>query len=231
MRAHELTEIYKIPQDEFSKIDLDDVVDYWSVIKKSRPLPGNDWLVYSVERDDGHIRIVISDTRSEESVGYLDLYHNPYFPLKNTHTVDMIAVSPQRRGEGIAKALYGIYLGILKYPLLAGGDQTPGGRKNWLGLSQMPGIQVRGYVNIRDEWFDKTPEFDADTNAKKFDQFVDNVMEMGGDYLGENRGVHFFAFDVVPGSGELQPAVKNQLKLYGYNPFTNPGLYAVWGGK
>jgi hypothetical protein len=55
-------------------------------------------------------------------------------------------------------------------------------------------------------------------------------MSMGGDYLGERRDVHFFAFDVVPGSGELEPAVKNQLKLYGYNPFTNPGLYAVWRG-
>jgi hypothetical protein len=230
MRARELTEIYKIPQGEFSEIDLENVVDYWSVIKRSKPLPGNDWLVYSVKRDDAAIRIVISDTRAEESVGYLDLNHNPYFPLKNAHAVDMIVVSPQRRGEGIAKSLYGIYLSILKYPLLSGSDQTPGGRRNWLSLSQIPGVTVRGYVNFRDEWFDGK-EFDADTNSKKFDQFVDDIMTMGGDYLGERRGVHFFAFDVVPGSGELKPVVKRQLKLYGYNAFTNPGLYAVWDGQ
>jgi hypothetical protein len=230
MRARELTEIYKIPQSEFSEIDLENIVDYRSVIKRSKPLPGNDWLVYSVKRDDAAIRIVISDTRAEESVGYLDLNRNPYFPLKNAHSVDMIVVNPQRRGEGIAKSLYGIYLSILKYPLLSGSDQTPGGRRNWLSLSQIPGVTVRGYVNFRDEWFDGK-EFDADTNSKKFDQFVDDIMTMGGDYLGERRGVHFFAFDVVPGSGELKPVVKRQLKLYGYNAFTNPGLYAVWDGQ
>ena len=37
--------------------------------------------------------------------------------------------------------------------------------------------------------------------------------------------------EFVPGTGELEPAVKNQLKLYGYNSLTNPGLYAVWEGK
>lgn len=31
-----ITEIYKIPQSEFSEIDLKNIIDYWSVIKRSK---------------------------------------------------------------------------------------------------------------------------------------------------------------------------------------------------
>jgi GNAT superfamily N-acetyltransferase len=233
MRAHELLEIYKIAQRDVaaSKKDINAIIRYADIASGVKSLPGGTGLVYRVKRQSEEIVIAIADPVKQEVVGYLELLRTPHFPMKNAHMVTMIAVDPERRGQGIARALYGIYLSMLKYPLLAGSDQSPGGRRNWLSLAQIPGTEVRGYVNIRDEWFDKTPEFDADTNAKKFNQFLDNVMSMGGDYLGKKRDVHFFAFDVVPGSGELEPAVKNQLKLYGYNPFTNPGLYAVWGGE
>jgi GNAT superfamily N-acetyltransferase len=229
MRAKEITEIVKIPQGQY-QISKSDMSKFRDVSKHSRPLPGGSGLVYYAKKYDGDLHIVISDPATQEVIGQLSLSDNGYFPMNNAHNVDAIAVDPDRRGQGIAKALYGIYLSILKYPLLAGHDQTPGGQRNWLSLANIPGVVIRGYVAINDSYFEHDgtrPEY----VDKKFDKLLDNIMAMGGDYIGKKRGVHFFAFDVEPGTGELEPVVKKQLKLYGYHDLVNPGLYAVWGGK
>jgi GNAT superfamily N-acetyltransferase len=224
-----VNEIVKIPQGQY-QISKSDMAQFGDVSRYSHPLPGGSGLVYYAKKYGNDIHIVISDPETREVVGQLSLNRNQYFPMANAHNVDAIAVDPDRRGQGVAKALYGVYLSILKYPLLAGHDQTPGGRRNWLSLSNIPGVMVRGYVAISDSYFEHDgtrPEY----VDKKFNQLVDNIMTMGGEYLGQSRGVHFFTFDVEPGSGELQPVVKKQLKLYGYHDLVNPGLYAVWTGK
>lgn len=226
-----ISEIVKIPQSEI-KVSKSDMPSYKEGdLKKFKPLPGESKFVYDiVKMTSSRFVIVIADPETKRGVGYLSLSKNEYFPIANAHYVDMIGVDPQRRGEGIAKSLYGIYLSILRYPLLAGTDQTPGGRRNWLSLSQIPGVEIQGYVAINDKYFDQDKNR-PDYQNKKFDKLLDNIMAMGGEYLGENRGVHFFSFDVEPGTGELEPVVKKQLKLYGYHDLVNPGLYAVWQGK
>lgn len=229
MKAHEITEIIRIPQSDF-QLDKSDFPRYSSVAGQSKPLPGGSGLVYYVKRYGPDIHIVISDPNTRESIGQLSLSQNRFFPIPNAHTVDAIAVDPDRRSQGIAKALYGVYLSILKYPLLAGHDQTPGGRRNWVSLAGIPGVTVRGYVSLSDRYFDHDGTR-PDYVEKKFNQLLDHIMAMGGEYLGQNQKVHFFAFDVEPGTGELEPVVKKQLKLYGYHDLVNPGLYAVWSGK
>lgn len=230
MRYKELiSEIIKIPQREF-QVDSSDLISYKNVADESHPLPGGSGLVYYAKKNGPMIDIAISDPEAKRTVGQFSLSENSYFPMPNAHSVDVIAVDPQYRGRGIAKALYGIYLSILKYPLLAGHDQTPGGRRNWLSLANIPGVQVSGYVSINDRYFESDPERPKYLE-KDFDKLLDDIMAMGGDYLGENRGVHFFRFDVEPGTGELEPVVKKQLKLYGYHELVNPGLFAVWTGR
>lgn len=224
-----VSEIVKIPGADF-QIDKSYMPRYSAFAKDSVPLPGGSGLVYYVKNKGESIGIILSDPQAEESVGALWLSKNSYFPLPNAHNVDSIMVDPDYRGQGIAKALYGVYLSILKYPLLAGHDQTPGGRRNWLSLANVPGVTVRGYVAINDRYFEHDgtrPQY----MDKKFDKLLDNIMAMGGDYLGKTKDVHFFSFDVEPGSGELEPVVKKQLKLYGYHDLFNPGLYAVWNGN
>ena len=231
MRAYELQEIYKIAQRDIaaSKKDINAIIRYADIARGAKPLPGGTGLVYHVKRQPQEIVIAIADPSTQEVVGYLELLQAPHFPMKNAHMVTMIAVDPERRGQGIARALYGIYLSILKYPLLAGTDQSPGGRRNWLSLANIPGVVVRGYIPVMDSHFDEFVD-QSDRSAKKFDKFVNSVMAMGGEYLGQKSPRHYFAFDVVPGNGELEPAVKKQLKLYGYEEFGNLGLYAVWDG-
>jgi len=221
-----ITEITKIPAGEFniSKSDLPGFNK--GMAKKSKPLPGGSGLVYNITNDMSGMDIVISDPNTQEAAGQLSLSISRYFPIPKAHYVEAIAVDPDRRGQGIAKSLYGIYLSIIKYPLLAGAEQTPGGRRNWLSLANIPGVEVRGYVSINDEYFDE-----PGPARKKFDQLIDNIMNMGGEYMGKTEKYHYFSFDVVPGTGELAPAVKNELKLYGYHDLANPGLYAIWTGQ
>ena len=68
--------------------------------------------------------------------GELDIVYTRS-PAK-TWGVDTIAVEPAYRGRGIAKALYGIALSILRLTLEAGQQQTRHGQAMWLMLNSIP---------------------------------------------------------------------------------------------
>jgi hypothetical protein len=106
---------------------------------------------------------------------------------------------------------------------LAGRSQTPGGRRNWISLASVPGVEIKGYIAINQSRFDN----------QNSDKDIDIVMgQLGGQYIGPSRppGIHYFAFDVVPGSGELAPAVKTKMSKI-YDGDEGPtGLYAMWNG-
>jgi hypothetical protein len=56
-------------------------------------------------------------------------------------------------------------------------------------------------------------------------------MKLGGQFIGKNKYAEYWAFDVLPGKGELAPAVKNSLsKLYSDRGEEPTGLYARWVG-
>ena len=166
--------------------------------------------------------IRILDQSGQEAVGQLKLMRVG-FPINNAYQVSTVTVDEDYRGQGIAKSLYGVALSILKITLIAGSQQTPGGKRNWMSLAQIPGVEVRGYVEL-------------DNNDINKEKNVDTVMgQLGGDYLGEDEdGNMIFAFDVVPGTGSLTPAVKTKLnKLYygEYDMLYVTGLYARWAGQ
>lgn len=169
--------------------------------------------------------------------------HEPYsFPLKGALQVGIITVDEDYRGVGLAKALYGIVLTIMKRPLLAGSSQTPGGRRNWLSISQIPGVEMKGYFSIEDydlETKDTSNLSRADdkryyaSQNKAVDNRIDTIMgKLGGQYIGKAQGDYYFAFDVMPNTTkqELQAHIDTTLnKVYGnYNSDT--GLYAIWRG-
>lgn len=232
---NELQEIYRMSSvnNISTKKDINDYIKYSRVQKIAKPLPGGSGLLYSVDQKTKEIVISILDPTTEEVVGYLQTKADnkeKYFPIKNAHSVYMIAVDPERRGQGIAKSLYGIYLSILKYPLLSGIHQTAGGRKNWLSLTKIPGVTIKGYVLIEDR-FGKN-----ENKSEVFNKFVDSIIAMGGKNIGvaASGRLKYYSFDVEQSSSELRPAVKKQLQLYNNNiyPFYQEiGLYAVWGGK
>lgn len=164
------------------------------------------------------------------------------FPVPGAVQVGTITVDEDYRGVGLAKALYGIVLTIMKRPLLAGDSQTPGGRRNWVSLSQIPGVEMKGYFSIDDidlhsvDTSKLNPRWDdvnwAKRNNKKVDTTIDTIMgKLGGQYIGKKGDQLCFAFDVNPNTTgkELEAYVKTNLSnVYGNY---NTGLYAVWTGQ
>lgn len=166
------------------------------------------------------------------------------FPLPGAVQVGTITVDEDYRGVGIAKALYGIVLTIMKRPLLAGSSQTPGGRRNWLSLSQVPGVQMKGYMRVDDSDLETRDTSDADryqdkrwmtSQNKAAENRIDIIMgKLGGEYIGKNNyGGHYFAFDVKPNTTkqELEAYVNTNLsRVYTSGYGSSGGLYAVWTG-
>jgi hypothetical protein len=174
-------------------------------------------------------------------IGKLSVSEAKYFPLKGAVQVDTITVDEDYRGMSLAKALYGIVLTIMKRPLLAGSSQTPGGRRNWLSLASIPGVEMKGYFSMDEEEIDpvaaKGPY--SMTTPAQVNKNIDIIMgQLGGQHMGKglngrHQGDEYFAFDVQPDTTkqELKAYVDTKLsKVYGgYNSDT--GLYAVWTGQ
>lgn len=169
-------------------------------------------------------------------IGKLSVSNVNSFPLKGAVQVDTITVDEDYRGVGLAKALYGIVLTIMKRPLLAGSSQTPGGRRNWVSLASIPGVEMKGYIELDEDDLIADPKIDRPIDIKRTDRTIDTIMgKLGGQHLGDSRlGSSFFAFDVKPNTTgkELEAYVKTNLsKVYGDYTTENTGLYAVWNGQ
>jgi hypothetical protein len=168
-------------------------------------------------------------------IGRLSVSDARYFPLKGAVQVDTITVDEDYRGVGLAKALYGIVLTIMKRPLLAGSSQTPGGRKNWVSLAGIPGVEMKGYISFDEDDLDTRRDPYSMTTPAKANKNIDTIMgQLGGQHIGRGRyGDEYFAFDVKPNTTgtELEAYVDTKLsKVYGgYN--SSSGLYAIWTGQ
>jgi GNAT superfamily N-acetyltransferase len=132
-------EIARIPQGDYGSagtIDTERVPDV-----SRRELPGGSGFTYGInQKDSDFMEIMMFD--QDRIVGELDLSYTQG-PMK-TWSVENIAVDPAHRGRGIAKALYGIALSILRLPIEAGQIQTRGGQQMWLMLNSIPGVEVVG---------------------------------------------------------------------------------------
>lgn len=197
-----------------------------------KPLPGGSDFAYAIETEGYLTRVLLVDTKKNltDAIAYLELTKDDS-PIKGKPLqVETITVDEDYRGRGLAKALYGIVLTIMKRPLLAGYSQTPGGRRNWMSLVNIPGVEVKGIVPLENRDLEVRNLNYSGTNEKRVEKTIDQVMQLGGQFLGHSKYFTYWAFDVIPGKGQLQPYIKNSLsKIYGYDA-TNT-LLARWVGK
>lgn len=208
-----------------------------SDIKKSGPLPGIDGMYYGVGTKGGIVHIyAFNSSAKDRAVGELKMYRHTEGPLSG-YRIASVTISEYYRGHGISTALYLVALRGFKSTIFADEIQTPGGRATWVKLSRTSGVQVKGWVMIYDSVFNASNR--ANVN-KKNESLIDMVMNSGGEYIGEGdiggKKTHYFAFNVRPGKGELEPEIKREIKLY-YDQAhadTNTidsGLYAQWTGS
>ena len=223
MRATEfVTEIEKMDQSQYR--GGKDTLDSYSTPGKKhlRALPGGSDLMYSITSDaySSYVHIVdpgIPGITKPSIVASLSLVKGV---IPDSVQVGAITVDEDYRGRGLAKALYGIVLTIMKKTLISGSSQTPGGRRNWLSLASIPGVEIKGLLDLANFQIEK---------SRQVDNTIDQLMQLGGQFVARDNNYTYWAFDVVPGNGQLAPAVKNKLsKLYGYDS-TNL-LMATWTG-
>ena len=200
------------------------------------PLPGGSRYLYNLTGNKQQPMVVIWDPEGADArpgqpqpIGKLSLYSaERRVPLPGALQVGTITVDEDYRGQGIARALYGIVLSIMRRPLISGDSQTPGGRRNWVGLSQIPGVEVRGWLRIDDLFINPARDFGAEKN-------IDTLMgRLGAEYIGQTKfGEHVFAFDVRPGRDEqeMQAVVNTEInRVYNENWQVVTGLLATWTG-
>jgi GNAT superfamily N-acetyltransferase len=227
--AEGLTEIENMPARNF---DGERMLRLRIPAKRNlQPLLGGTDLLYAVDQaPGGDPRVVIVEPgvraiTKPQIVAVLQLEPVNYLP--NTVQVGFITVDKDYRGRGLAKALYGIVFTKMRKNLLSGDTQTPGGKRNWMSLASIPGVEVKGMVRISNDIFDLNKNRVSSNYQKYIDQTMDQIMELGGQFFHKNKDFSFWLFDVVPGKGQLQPYVQNSLsKLYGYD--ARNLLLATW---
>jgi len=229
-----LTEIAAMPAHQFAG-GKDMLGMYQKPAKKNlKPLPGGTDLQYAIVKGTHFYGTIVQivdpgmpGITRPEVVAVLNLDSSN---LPNTVQVGSITVDEDYRGRGLARALYGIVLTIMQKNLVSGSGQTPGGRRNWMSLASIPGVEVQGLVRIPNQIFDMARTATVSPQWRKYaERTVDQIMELGGQFHSKDNNSTYWLFDVVPGKGSLQPAVKNALsRLYGYD--SDNLLLATWTG-
>ncbi len=219
--TYNINEIETIPGREYNPkakeffLWPEDAAHYKQTMK---PLPGGSGLTYVTNSRQYNRSIVILDPSNlNYFVGELKLERANTIP-DNTWQASLISVHPKYRGQGIAKALYG--LALLPKPegqgitLISDSLQTPGGVRNWASLSQIPGVEVTGLVAVQKVDLKKLAQ-SPETQARYEKLMTDLLGEVGGFYYSENMYYYFYQIPVKVVGSNLENTIKKSLiKIY-----------------
>ena len=196
-------EIARIPKSQLDGWGDADTIEPQQEPKGSKPLPGGSGYKYHVDRQ-GSDRIEITLYDQGEIIAELDLEElGAPIPLWRVETV---VATPNYQGRGLGMALYGIALSVLKLTLVAGETQTVHGARQWLKLSQIPGVEVMGMKTAPKKDFKPGPD--------------NMVLWSGPEY-------HTYTFPVGQGSKSMKSAQR------GTGIYNSAGatMIARWTGK
>ena len=250
----QLSEVERIPRgsflggdDDISEYRRDFVSDWKSYL---RPLSKNNHYKFFIQiGKQGPVKtkiesdIMIGILHGSRLIGYLMLDVPYAFPKQARDLqVNTITVSEDYRGRGIARALYGIVLSKMKNSLISGSSQTPGGRKNWVGMSKIPGVSMWGYCSIlnpenSDQW-NKMTAARKHEYSKSLTGIRKKLDSTDAEYIGSVDSLDYFIFSVESNAAETE-MTNSILKIY--QPFDSTrkqsslihqtGLVCFWSGK
>lgn len=237
MRLNEIESIFK--GDYNPGLKTFSISEKFADIAKSKmkPLPGNDRYTYVIGDLDPYGSIYVFDPNDlSYFVGKLDL--SSFTVFKNTLRVMSIMVHPKYRGQGIAKSLYKLVLMPKPYGLgmilMSDDIQTPGGKRNWVSISQIPGMEVTGLIKISKNL--EHPDEDVEDDSVKI--ITDLIGKVGGVYYADNKFSYYFQIPVNVSPTRLENSIKSSLiKIYPNDLFKAGEFYTSYlmakyvGGK
>lgn len=226
MRSYEFTDeaIIKIPQIDFQGDDdnLPTGKKLKQYLAQSRPL--NSQLAYTIDKTGawhgaGIDMFIFKDS---QAIGWINVYPVLDFPKQPAYTVPSVMVRSTHQGQGISKLLYQLVFTQLKGCILAGEQQTPGGRRNWVALNNTPGVRVYGWASLDQKYLLRMKKQHVQ------DKFNANLEKTGAKLLGNAREQDFYIFPVAAERNILKPLVAKTFKLYQANPYDSD-LYVETG--
>lgn len=215
----ELDEIARMPQRDFAGGKKALQKSHPEEPQNTKPLPGGSRFTYNVDNDGYHINIF--DPASDapwDARAQLLLTDANIDGIPEAVKVEQITVDEDYRGQGLAKALYGIVLSIMHLPLIAGDTQTPGGRRMWQMLHDVPGVEIQGLWAISKHQLDSP-------DVKKI------LAQPGMEAVGHGDYYTFVAFPIGPGKKELKSMIQGLPLYHGeYNGLYTTMMLATWQG-
>jgi len=237
MRAKEfVTEIVPIPQSYFSGGSEDLASGAVSKVPGLKPIPGmNPKFKFRIPNTNNRNISIYATERGyfrQVATLYLEPAAEYELPFKNAYMVSFITTHEDYQGLGLASKLYELYFRHIGKILLSGLSQTPGGQRNWVSLFNSPNLTVSGLIAIDDYFFDSEPP------DPKFEKYVADIMQMGGEYMGtgghETIMKHWYRVPMRHDKNRLEVLYKTpRVKMYSK---TDPNdlraiLMATWAGK
>jgi GNAT superfamily N-acetyltransferase len=153
---------YKDPTKDKKDPDYIDTSDQ-QILSKAKPIPGSNLRYSYIESSWVYSSLYIIN-ENDEVIGAADLMERAMVP--DSVYVSRITTEPEYRNQGVAKALYHTLLFVLNKPILSGSSQTQGGQRNWASIAKMPGVVVRGYMEM---------------NAGHMEKYKDQLADMGAE--------------------------------------------------
>jgi hypothetical protein len=170
MRANEIVaESAAVDLNEITRTRADDhpgnIERYQEPLKNLKPVPQNPDYYYHYDLFRGMDRLNLTGTDGQftfyrkinnttaEMIGYIKFRANNTDGLSQAIQVSNTAVDSEYRGRGVGLMMYGVVLG-LGYTIVADESQTPQARRLWAKLAGMPGVTVRGLVEVPVQYTD-----------------------------------------------------------------------------
>lgn len=211
-----------------------------------KPVPGAPNLGYQLDGGSGQMQTMFTgashklwlyDLEQKAPIGWLAL-RDTAFPLPRSMQVANAQIRDAYRGRGLGQSLYGVATKVLGMTIVADETQTPEARRLWTNLHGIPGVSVRGWINLFAE--DVFPQFDqySMNDTRKNQQLLARLHAEQLNSPKDKLDMVYFSFPVQsgPGGKELQ-AAENLAAIYTrYHPEDNRrnydvGLYAQWTGQ
>lgn len=176
--------------------------------------------------------ISLYDVKDRRYVGYLALARSA-LPLPKSYRVANVNIDQDYRGQGLGQTLYGIAMKLLGLTIEADDTQTKAARSMWVALSQIPGVEVRGYATVYESDWDQRNNLDNVYDEDAY-RLIRALLRAGGQEIGRSHQMVYVSFPVVGGDQQELKAVQQGLAIYSARHpeegGTDNGLYARWAG-